>query len=233
MRHVALMTLLLCLAARVRAQSITSFEPDTSARAARARAQADRVDRPVWLGFQVSPVSGAVTGLYSSNRDWDTDGTPWVGLNVAWPLASPHQGWFTAGYEHWSFTLHPEADPFGGLLLPYLSPVTMDQFVGRIGIDRLIRRDRAVSVAIGAGFGVGLGFVSVGLLPGTEKTASVEVIAHSLVLFKLGDAARAAIGASGGPTFQTYNSSGAWQHWELELRLDQALHRPAHHVPGP
>src|SRR5690349_13845574 len=232
MRFVLSLLVAVCaLAPPVRAQSITSFEPDTSARAKRARAPADSVERPVWVGFQVSPVTGVVDGLYAKNRDWDTGGTPWVGFVVAWPLASSHQGWATAGYEHWTFALHPEADPFG--LLPYISPVTVDQFAGRIGIDGLMGRDRAVSVAIGAGVGLGLGIVEVGSAFGSEKTGCVEVIAHALVYFRLSSVARAAIGASGGPTFQIYNSSGAWQHWELELRLERGSHPPRPRAPAP
>lgn len=231
MRVVIPFLLAVCvLAPPARAQSITSFEPDTSSRAKHGRSPADTIERPVWVGFQVSPVTGVVDGLYAKNRDWDTGGTPWVGLVVAWPLASSHQGWATAGYERWTYALHPQADPFG--LLPFISPVTVDQFAGRIGIDGLIGRDRPVSVAIGAGLGFGYGIVHVGSAFGSERTTCAEVIAHTLVYFRLSGVARAAIGASGGPTFQITNSSGAWQHWELELRLENGSHPPRPRAPA-
>jgi hypothetical protein len=229
----SLLLALFTFASTARAQSITSFEPDTTGRAARRHAPRDTVERPVWIGIQVSPVTGAASELSSSERAWDASGMPWFGVSAAWPLSSPHQGWAALGLERWEFALRPETVPFADILLPLISPVKQEQLTGRVGIDRLIGRDRPVSAAVGVGFGLGVGFVSIPASTNTETVGSIELLVHALTYARVRDTIRVGIGVSGGPTFRVYNSSGRWQHWELELRLehaDRAVKRPA---PGP
>jgi hypothetical protein len=213
---------LFTLAWTARAQSITSFEPDTAGRAARRHAPRDPAERPTWVSLQVAPVTGVVSELDQQNGAWDVHGTPWIGVGVAWPLASSNQGWAALGYETFVFDLRPETVPFGPLFAPFISPLIQEQLMGRIGIDQLIRRDRAVSAAIGVGFGVGAGVASIPADLHPKTNVSVEVLAHAITYFRVRDTFRVGVGASGGPTYWIVNSSGAWLHGELELRLEHA-----------
>jgi hypothetical protein len=231
----SLLIAIFTLASTVRAQSITSFAPDTTNRAAHRHAPRDTTERPVWIGLQVSPVTGVASEVASSSaeRAWDASGLPWLGISAAWPLSSPHQPWAALGFEEWKFALRPETVPFARPLLPFISPLTQIQLTGRVGIDQLIGRDRPVSAAVGVGVGFGVGSVSIPVSTHSETVGSIEVLVHALTYVRLHDTVRVGVGVSGGPTFRVYNSTGEWEHWELELRLEHASRDTGPIAPGP
>jgi hypothetical protein len=184
----------------------------------------------------VSPVNGVASELSNSGsagRTWDAKGVPWLGLSAAWPLSSPHQVWAALGYERWEFALRPETVPFASILLPLISPVTQEQLAVRVGIDRLIGRDRPVSAAVGVGFGLGVGAARIPVSTSPESVGSIEVLVHALKYARVLDTIRVGIGVSGGTTFRVFNSSGEWQHWELELRLEHAQYAWKPSRPAP
>ena len=220
MRPFALFLLLLSLASAAGAGTfpITSFEPDSTGRAPR-----DTVDRPVWIGVQGSPVVGGSMSTDPSDPKWDASGTPWVGLSAAWPWASPQEIWLAVGHERWEYALHAESIPFGNLLIPYISPLKVDQYMARTGIDWLIGRDLPVHMALGGGVGLGYGVGRIGQLPGSDWTVLGELLAHATTTVRLGARTRVGAGITGGPTFDFRDGASSVLHWELELRLEQAV----------
>jgi len=211
-------SLLLCASAAAAGTfPITSFAPDTAAVTAHGGAER----RPMWLGIQWSPSVGGAE-LAGHPHAVDADGTPWVGVTMAWPWTSPCQPWLAFGYERWEYALDREADPFGGVLLPFISPVRLDHYTVRTGFDGLIGRDHAVSALVGAGWGFGYVVTRVGQLPGTDWTISLEGIAHGLLYVRTPGHTRIGAGVSAGPTLDLRDGGDLIMHWELELRLEHA-----------
>jgi len=203
---------------------ITSFGPDSTADHAHD-AQPDTVDLPVWVGIQCSPWVGGTRSTGGSDVEFDASGTPWVGVSTTWPWSSPHEAWLAFGYERWEYALHPETILFGNLVLPFISPVKVEQFMVRTGVDRLIGRDQPVGLALGGGLGLGYAVGRVGQLPGSEWTVPAELLAHAMTTVRLGARTRVSAGVIGGPTFDLRNGGDAMMHWELELRLERAVGR--------
>ena len=227
MRSLPCLLLLLCVStASASTFPITSFEPDSAW--ARRHAQADTVSLPLWVGIQVSPVAGE-SWVIGQPRSWDTEGTPWIGMSVAWPWTTPREVWLAVGYERWRYKLRAGSVPFADVLLPLINPLKLDQATVRTGFDQLIARGHVVSGAIGGGAGIGLGYARVGDLPGTEWSILAEAFAHGLVYARMSDTARLGVGAIVGPTYDVRHGGDPLWHWELEFHVERSVggSRPA------
>src|SRR5262245_44686234 len=131
---------------------------------------------------------------------------PWVGGVVAWPWTSPHEVWLAFGYERWEYTRSSGLIPFDNVR------ISLEQFGFRVGLDRLIGRDRAVTVALGAGIGAGY---AVGDLSGSGSAASTELVARALAYAPVGAHTRLGAGISAGSTFLLGENGTPFMHWEL------------------
>ena len=196
---------------------ISSFAPDTTTK----QAARDTVNRPVWFGVQASPFPG---GSHEPGHPsaWDTGGMPWAGIKVAWPQKSPSEAWLALGYEHWSFAL--KSDPlFAPGLLSFLSPVVLDMFSVRTGVDGLIGRGHVVSGAIGVGGGTGFGKAKIPVAQ--QNVVPWELLAHAFVYVRAGGTMRIGVGASGGETWLWSNGGlgDPFVHWEFALRVEQTV----------
>jgi len=218
MRSLPCLLLLSCVSsASAGVFPITSFAPDTTA------APADTVSLPVWIGVQCSPVVGD-SWVRGQPRTWDTEGMPWLAFSAAWPWTGPHEVWLGIGYERWRYDIRPEAIPFPSLL-SLLNPVRLDQGTVRTGFDQLFGRGHVVSGALGGGLGLGLGYIHVGQLPGTEWSVFGEMLAHGLTYIRLDQNLRLGAGATGGLTFDLRNGGDPMWHWELEFRAERSTGR--------
>ena len=224
------MLLLLCAStAGAGSFPITSFEPDTTAR---RHSSANTVSLPVWVGLQLAPLVGDSGEMAHSSyldgsvRPWDTEGTPWIGMSVAWPWTSPHESWLALGYEHWRYVhpLPPDSalSAFGGELLAF-NTVTLDQGVVRAGFDQLIGRGHFVSGALGGGVGMGVGWTHVEQSSYTDWTLDGEALVHGLTYVRLGERTRIGGGATAGILFDFHHGGNPDWHWELEFRLDHTF----------
>lgn len=241
MRLVSLTCLSLALvAASTRAQSITSFDPDTSLRAARERTPPDMVDIPVWFGWQLAPVALGASRLDRS--DLATGGRggmmlPWIGVNATWPWASNRQGWFDAGYQHWQFQARFVSVPFagGGFSFGYEGhDFGLDGFTMRAGVDQLFGRAGHPWAALGVGLGSGAGWVRQSAYSAAFMFSS-ELLAHARVYVQPSSTTRFALGVAGAIAFVSGDGlerSGAWSHAEASLRMERALRVPKRIVPG-
>ena len=223
MRTLPFLLLALCVStASAGVIPITSFGPDTSARATPARA--DTVERPVWIGIQYSPVVGDAAEP-GQPRTGDAEAMPWLALSAAWPWTSPQEAWLAIGYEHWELKPRWETIPFAPVLLPLISPLTLDHATVRTGIDQVIARDHVVSAALGVGVGVGAGYgvAVVGTLD-KQNYIPLEILAHARATVRAGARARIGFGISAGQTWLWAHGAvdNPFAHWELELRLEHA-----------
>jgi hypothetical protein len=161
MRRASLLLLLSFVPTIARSQSITSFSPDSTAKAAHSATPADMVDVPVWLGIQFAPIPGVTSKLNTQERTDAQNCTPWIGVGAAWPWAKPRETWLEAGYQHWEFAgTYETKDLVGGgsVRVAVIDPITLDQFTARFGIDQWFWQPNRVSASIGAGLGVGTGW---------------------------------------------------------------------------
>jgi hypothetical protein len=235
MRLAALLMLLLSLPTLARAQSITSFAPDTTTQ--RAHTPADAVDVPVWLGIQFAPIPGVTSELQTQERTDAQNCTPWIGVGAAWPWAKPRETWLEAGYQHWEFagTFREEALVSGGtVLVPVIDPITLDSFSARFGIDQWFWQPNRVSASVGAGLGLGTGWVQAPSVTESNVQLTSEFVARALVSIKLGPRVRLGLGATGSIAYVSGGSvvNGWWEHLEFVLKLEQSMRLPKRIVPG-
>ena len=234
MRLGAFLSLMLCLAAPASAQSITSFEPDTTQHA--RGTPADKVDLPVWFGLQLAPVAGLQSRFEERELDDRFHSLPWIGASVTWPWVGPQQGWLDIGYQHWRFRSDSGTpfSPVDSATFFQLLSLSLDRFTVRSGVDQLLWRDHAVSAAIGAGFGAGFGYVQRTVIPEVDVLLNYELIAHALVFLRITTTTRIGFGASGvvSAEYASGEFGGPWQHLEFVFRLDQSLRVPKRIVPG-
>src|SRR5262245_12675234 len=130
MRRVALPLLFsLWFAVPVGAQSITSYAPDSTAKAVSLQTPPDAVDVPVWFGLQIAPIPGVTSKLQTQERTDAQNCMPWIGVGATWPWMRPWQTWLDAGYQHWEFagTFRREALVSGDtIFLPVIDPMPLD-----------------------------------------------------------------------------------------------------------
>jgi hypothetical protein len=236
MRRAALLLFLSFVPTIARSQSITSFKPDSTAKA-KHETPADMVDIPVWLGIQFAPIPGVTSKLQTQERTDAQNCTPWIGVGATWPWAKPRQTWVDAGYQHWEFAGTFETkDLVGGgtVKVPIIDPVAMDQFTLRAGVDQLFWQPNRVSAALGAGLGVGSGWLQAPSVTESNVLLTSEFVGHALVYFKLSPRVRLGLGASGSVAYVSGGSiaNGWWQHLEFVLKLDQAMRLPKRIVSG-
>src|SRR5262245_34409106 len=233
MRRIAMLMLLLCLAAPARAQSITSFAPDTTSRAVKARTPPDAIDLPIWLGIQFAPLAGVTSELEGLERTDAQNCTPWAGVGLTWPWVQSRQTWIDAGYQHWEFAGKSflRFAPVGDRV----EPVALDEFSLRGGVDQLFWQPNRLSAAVGLGVGAGSGWVQDRSLAESNVFLSAELVAHALVYFKLNPRVRIALGASGSWAYAAGGDAvnGGWEHLEVVFRLENNLRVPKRFVAGP
>jgi len=236
MRFAALLVFL-CLSTIARAQSITSFAPDTTLKTAQAHTPPDEVDIPVWLGLQFAPIPGVTSKLQTQERTDAQNCTPWIGVGAAWPWTKPRETWIEAGYQHWEFagTFKREATVSGDtLLVPIIDPITLDQFSARAGVDQWFWKPKRVSALVGLGLGVGTGWCEAPSVVETNVLLSTELVGRALVSIKLSPRVRLGLGATGSIAYVSGGSivNGWWQHAEFILKLEQSMRLPKRIVPG-
>ena len=236
MRLLAL-SLLIVVATAARAQSITSSAADTTSRSAQPHTPPDAVDVPVWLGFQIAPIPGATSKLQTQERTSAQNCTPWIGFGVTWPWYSPRQTWLDVGYQHWEFAGTFKVEPLvsgGAVRVPIVDPLDLDQFTARAGIDQLFWQPNRVSLALGAGLGVGTGWASAPSVVESNVLLSSEFVGHALMYLKLNPRIRLGLGATGSIAYLSGGSvvNGWWQHLEFVLKLEQSMRLPKRIVPG-
>lgn len=231
MRLVAVLWLLLCVCASARAQSITSYAPDTTSRAARAQTPPDMADLPIWLGIQFAPLPGVTSHLEDQERTSAQNCTPWLGVGLTWPWTAPRQTWVDAGYQHWEFAGKPQPAPSTATA----PPISLDEFSVRGGVDQLFWQEKRLYAAVGAGLGVGSGWVQDRTITESNVLLSAELVGHALVYFKLSPRVRLGLGGTGSWAYVSGGSvvNGPWEHLEFTLRLDQALRVPRRFVAAP
>jgi len=238
MRRVALSLLLsLCLVGPSAAQSITSFGADTTANARHTGTPPDAVDIPVWLGVQFAPIPGVTSKLQGQERTDAQNCTPWLGVGAVWPWASPRTTWLDVGYQHWEFAgTYTVMDIVGGgtIVVPDIDPLALDQLTARFGIDQWFWQPSRVSAAVGAGIGVGSGWLQAPSAVESNVLLTTEVVARALVYLKLNPRVRLGLGATGSVAYASGGSiaNGWWQHVEFVLRLEQSMRLPKRIVPG-
>jgi hypothetical protein len=218
MRVVAMCMLLLGLAAPARAQSITSFEPDTTRHAPRGGTPPDMVDVPVWTGLEFALPTTVASELDGVTADLSM---PWVGVTAAWPWKGPQQGWLGAGYQHWEYSA--EVVGTGGH-----AGFDIDQFTLRSGVDQLFWAQNRLSVALGGGFGLGYGWTD------SSPLFSWELLARAMLCFKASARTRISFGVQGTGAYVNCpdGPQGSFGHAELVLRLDNTMRLPKRIVPG-
>jgi len=228
MRRIAMLVLLLCLAAPARGQSITSFQPDSSA--AQHKTPPDAVDLPIWLGLQFAPIPGVTSKLEDRERTSAQNCTPWAGVGMTWPWVQQRQTWIDAGYQHWEFA----SSTVSFAPSDTLSNVALDEFSVRAGVDQLFWQPNRLSAAVGLGLGAGSGWVQDRSLAESNVLLSAELVAHALVYFKLNPRVRIALGASGSWVYTSGGSAvnGGWEHGEIVFRIENNLRVPKRFVPG-
>jgi hypothetical protein len=237
MRLAALLLTSLFLSTLAHAQSITSFAPDTTLKAAQAHTPPDEVDIPVWLGIQFAPIPGVTSKLQTQERTDAQNCTPWIGVGAAWPWAKPRETWLEAGYQHWEFagTFKQEATVSGDtLLVPIIDPITLDQFTARFGVDQWFWQPKRVSAVVGAGIGIGTGWTQAPSVVESNVLFSTEFVGRALVSIKLSPRVRLGLGATGSVAYVSGGSvvNGWWQHLEFVLKLEQSMRLPKRIVPG-
>lgn len=237
MRPATLLLLMSFVPTIARSQSITSFGPDSTTNAVPHATPADMVDLPVWLNIQFAPIPGTTSELQGQERTDAQNCTPWIGVGATWPWASPRQTWLDAGYQHWEFAgTYGLEDLVGGgsILVPIIDPIALDQFTIRAGIDQLLWQPNRVSAALGAGLGVGSGWLQAPSVTESNVLLTTEFVAHALVYFKMSPRVRLGLGASGSVAYASGGSiaNGWWQHLEFVLKLEQAMRLPKRIVPG-
>jgi len=216
MRTVPWLLLLLCVStATAGVMPITSFDRDTTATRSHVT-RPDSAASTVWVGLQASPYVGGSKSM-EQPTSWDANGMPWLGAVVTWPWTSPHEVWLAFGFERWQYKNSTELFPFNTVSL------SVKQAMVRFGIDRLIGNDRAVSAAIGAGFGAGHTVGELDPLAGSDGAFCAEFLAHAVAYAPIGRHARLGAGISAGPNFLLGENGTPFVHWELLLRLDQAF----------
>jgi hypothetical protein len=235
MRPAALMLLMLCLSTTARAQSITSFSPDTTKQG--FHTPPDAVDIPIWLGVQFAPIPGWTSELQTQERTDAQNCTPWIGVGAAWPWAKPRETWLEAGYQHWEFagTFREEALVSGGtVFIPVIDPISLDQFSARFGVDQWFWQPKRVSASIGAGIGLGTGWTQAPSVTESNVLLSSEFVARALVSFKLSPRVRLGLGATGSVAYVSGGSvvNGWWEHLEFVVKLEQSMRLPKRIVPG-
>jgi hypothetical protein len=235
MRSAALFLLLLCSSTIARAQSITSFKPDTTAM--HAHTPEDAVDVPVWLGVQFAPIPGWTSELQTQERTDAQNCTPWIGVGAAWPWVKPRETWLEAGYQHWEFagTFGLEALVSGGsVLVPIVDPISLDQFSARFGVDQWFWQQKRVSAVVGAGLGIGTGWTQAPTPVESNVLLTSEFVGRAMVSFKLSPRVRLGLGATGSVAYASGGSvvNGWWQHVEFVLKLEQSMRLPKRIVPG-
>ena len=236
MRWLAL-SLLIFVSTAAHAQSITSSAGDTTSRAAPPQTPPDAVDIPVWLGFQYAPIPGSTSELQTQERTSAQNCTPWIGFGVTWPWFTPRQTWLDVGYQHWEFAGTFKDEPLvsgGSVRVPIVDPLDLDQFSARAGIDQLFWQPNRVSLALGAGLGVGTGWATAPSVLESNVLLSSEFVGHALVYVKLNPRIRLGLGATGSVAYLSGGSivNGWWQHVEFTARIDQSMRLPKRIVPG-
>ena len=236
MRLVAL-SLLLCVATAVHAQSITSYAPDTTNRAFVPHTPPDKVDIPVWLGFQFAPVPGVTSELQTQERTGAQNCTPWIGVGATWPWLSSSQTWLEAGYQHWEFAGEDTVLSIvggGSIVFPRIDPLDLDEFSVRAGVDRVFWQPNRVSLAVGGGLGIGTGWATAPTAAESNVLLSSEFVGHALVYFMLNPRVRLGLGATGSIAYMSGGSvvNGWWQHLEFTARIDHSMRLPKRIVPG-
>jgi hypothetical protein len=237
MRRASLLLLLSFVPTIARSQSITSFSPDSTAKAAHSATPADMVDVPVWLGIQFAPIPGVTSKLNTQERTDAQNCTPWIGVGAAWPWAKPRETWLEAGYQHWEFAgTYETKDLVGGgsVRVAVIDPITLDQFTARFGIDQWFWQPNRVSASIGAGLGVGTGWTQAPSVVESNVLLTSEFVGRALVSFKLSPRVRLGLGATGSVAYVSGGSivNGWWQHLEFVLKLEQSMRLPKRIVPG-
>jgi len=237
MRFAALLLFMLSVTSIAHAQSITSFAPDTTANARHVGTPPDAVDIPVWLGVQFAPIPGVTSKLQGQERTDAQNCTPWIGVGAAWPWASPRETWLDVGYQHWEFAgTYKDVALVGGgfIVVPDIDPLALDQLSARFGIDQWFWKPNRVSATIGAGLGVGSGWVQAPSAAESNVLLTTEFVARTLVTFKLSPRVRLGLGATGSVAYASGGSivNGWWQHLEFVLRLEQSMRLPKRIVPG-
>lgn len=237
MRRASLLLLLSFVPTIARSQSITSFSPDSTAKAAHSATPADMVDVPVWLGIQFAPIPGVTSKLNTQERTDAQNCTPWIGVGAAWPWAKPRETWLEAGYQHWEFAgTYETKDLVGGgsVRVAVIDPITLDQFTARFGIDQWFWQPNRVSASIGAGLGVGTGWTQAPSVVESNVLLTSEFVGRALVSFKLSPRVRLGLGATGSVAYASGGSiaNGWWQHLEFVLKLEQSMRLPKRIVPG-
>ena len=147
-------------------------------------------------------------------------------------IDDPSEAWLALGYEHWSFALKQGTVPIGALL-PYVSPVVLDMFSLRAGVDGLIGRDHVVSGAIGVGGGTGFGTAKIPVA--RQNVVPLEMLAHAFVYVRAGGTMRIGVGASGGQTWLWSEGElgEPFLHWEFALRFERAFGGSGRPGPAP
>ena len=237
MRPATLLLLMSFVPTIARSQSITSFSPDSTAKAAHSATPADMVDVPVWLGIQFAPIPGVTSKLNTQERTDAQNCTPWIGVGAAWPWAKPRETWLEAGYQHWEFAgTYETKDLVGGgsVRVAVIDPITLDQFTARFGIDQWFWQPNRVSASVGAGLGVGTGWTQAPSVVESNVLLTSEFVGRALVSFKLSPRVRLGLGATGSVAYVSGGSivNGWWQHLEFVLKLEQSMRLPKRIVPG-
>jgi len=232
MRFAALLVAFLCLSTVARAQSITSFAPDTTLKSAQAHTPPDEVDIPVWLGLQFAPIPGVTSKLQTQERTDAQNCTPWIGVGAAWPWAKPRETWIEAGYQHWEFAgTSKQFAPSSG---DSIDAIGLDQFSARFGVDQWFWQPKRVSASVGLGLGIGTGWCHAPSVVESNVLLSTELVGRALVSVRLSPRVRLGLGATGSLAYVSGGSvvNGWWQHLEFIFKLEQSMRLPKRIVPG-
>jgi hypothetical protein len=158
MRSAALFLLLLCSSTIAHAQSITSFNADTTA--THAHTPEDAVDIPVWLGVQIAPIPGWTSELQTQERTDAQKCTPWIGVGAAWPgrrRARRGSRRDTSTGSSRARSAWKRSCPAARCSCRSWTDL-VGSFSARFGIDQWFWQPKRVSVVVGAGVGIGTGW---------------------------------------------------------------------------
>lgn len=218
------------------AGSITSFEPDTTSARARPAKDDPAVVAivPIWLG-----AISSLGVLHVSDFGPEQKGSAapvYLGASATWPWSSARQSWLEAHYERFRFRLPPRfvSQPIDSnvSVLVYTFPSRqLDQFAVRWGVEQRVGALDRPFLTIGAGIGYATGFSTI---DGDERTAlSLQALGRVTLFVYAGRSTRFGLGLEAGPNWTTLQNGGdhAWNHAEINLRVESMLRLPRRIIP--